>query len=170
MLSRRVIRIVKSSSRLFSTANRAVVYTQTGNPSDVLSVLTYPPLPGPGRNTVNVRFLLAPINPADINVIEGVYPSKPTPNSDLNVSGKGSKEQPVLIGGNEGLAEVTDVGEGVTTLKRKDWVVMGGPQFGTWSTCRNIDAANLIKIPNAEGLSEVHGATMTVCSQPSPCF
>ncbi|KAK0238780.1 hypothetical protein EDD85DRAFT_951005 [Armillaria nabsnona] len=145
--------------RSFSTSrprsNRAIVYSQNGNPAEVLSAMTFPKLDPPRPSTVNVKFLLSAVNPADINVIEGVYPAKPQ-----LVQGTGSEG--VYIGGNEGLAIITAVGEGVDSVKPNDWVISTKAQAGTWTAVKNISAEELLKIPNPEGLSEVHGATMTV--------
>jgi trans-2-enoyl-CoA reductase len=133
-----------------------------------LSVITYPSLPPPTPGTVNIRFLLSPVNPADINVIEGVYPARPTLTSSLAESGKGSKESPVFIGGNEGLAMVTAVGGNSVGLQVGDWVVMVKQQAGTWTTSQNVKAHDVVKIPDRQGLSEVHAATITVNYLPSP--
>ncbi|KAJ7634188.1 hypothetical protein DFH06DRAFT_1272282 [Mycena polygramma] len=124
-------------------ANRAIVYTQNGDPSQVLSALTYKSLPAPRPNTVNIKYLLAPINPADINVVQGVYPAKPS----LTPLGDGD---PVFVGGNEGLAEVTQVGTGVSGLATGDWVIiMNKAQAGTWSSSRNVDAMDILKLPRS---------------------
>lgn len=72
---------------------------------------------------------------------------------------------PVYIGGNEGLAEVTDIGNEVTTLKKGDWVVMTKQQAGTWATTRNIAVNDVLRVPKSQGdlkLSQVHGATISV--------
>jgi mitochondrial enoyl-[acyl-carrier protein] reductase / trans-2-enoyl-CoA reductase len=161
-------------ARLFSTsarvqANRAIVYSQNGKPADVVRALTVPSLTMPAApQTVNVRFVLSPINPADVNVIEGVYPSKPQPSSFPGVRGD------VFVGGNEGLAEVTNVGEGVRGLQRGDWVVMKASQVGTWRSVANLREEQLLKVPRLEGLSEVNAATMmvrlSVCPMPPPYF
>lgn len=147
------------SSRHFSTsfarfANRAVVYTDNGSPQSVLSVVTYPSLPAPPPHTINVRYLLAPINPADVNVVEGVYPAKPT-RTALRDSGDS-----VFVGGNEGLAEVTGVGEGVEGVKVGEWVVSGKQQCGTWRSSANLEGKDVIKVPKT--VSEVAAATITV--------
>lgn len=59
--------------RCFSWASRrAVVYSANGDPAQVLSVKRIPPLSDyvpPGH--VGIRFLVSPINPADLNVIQG---------------------------------------------------------------------------------------------------
>lgn len=141
-------------------ANRAVVYNAPGAPKSVLSVVTYPDLPSPPAQSLNVRYILSPVNPSDINVVEGVYPAKPTL-TDALVPGH-KLERPVYVGGNEGLAEVTEVGSGVQGVRKGDWVVMAGQQLGTWSSARTLKAEDVIKVPS--GLSEVNGATMTVRS------
>ncbi|KAF9238699.1 hypothetical protein BU15DRAFT_47489 [Melanogaster broomeanus] len=148
------IRAFRTST--FLLGQRAIVYTKHGDPSSVLSSVTFSDLPPPPPKSVNIRFLLSPINPADINVIEGVYPAKPTPSNDLS-----SDEHPAFVAGNEGLAEVVAVGEGIVDLKERDWVVMTKPQIGTWASGRNVDAEDVLKVPSS-GLSEVQAATLTV--------
>lgn len=143
---------------------RAVVYTTNGRPSETLRILSFPSLSPPAPNTLNIKYLLSPINPSDINVIEGVYPAKPSRRTNLTENGLGSKESPVFIAGNEGLAEVQDIGDGVKGFKKGDWVVMVKPQAGTWSTEENVQETDVIRIPEVGGskISEVHGASMTV--------
>lgn len=149
-------RSFSASSQRF--ANRAVVYSSPGDPKSVLSILTYPDLPPPAPHTLNVRLVLSPINPADINVIEGVYPSKPLHTDEL---ARGHKlDGPVHLCGNEGLAEVTEVGSGVDDFEKGDWVVMAGQQLGTWNSARTLRAEDVIKVPKDVG--RVNGATITV--------
>ncbi|EJF64206.1 NAD(P)-binding protein [Dichomitus squalens LYAD-421 SS1] len=133
--------------------DRAVIYAENGNPAEVLRVKSYDPLPPPPPGSVNIRFRLSPINPSDINVVQGVYPAKPT---QQHVSG-----EDVFIGGNEGLAEVVDVGSNVDGLHKGDWVTLGKAQFGTWASTRVISAEDVIKLP-AGGFSEVNAATINV--------
>ncbi|KAJ6518616.1 hypothetical protein C8R45DRAFT_884592 [Mycena sanguinolenta] len=144
------------ASPIRRSINRAIVYTQNGDPAQVLSALTYKPLPPPPSETVNIKYLLAPINPADVNVVQGVYPAKPSLTSLVD------GHPDVFVGGNEGLAEVTQVGSGVSGLAVGDWVVMTKSQAGTWSSSRNVGAKDVLKLPRVDGLTEVHGATITV--------
>ena len=60
--------------------------------------------------------VMAPINPADINMIEGVYPIHP------NLP---------AVGGNEGVGKVVEVGKNVKNLAVNDMVIPGRPGFGT---------------------------------------
>ena len=51
---------------------RAARYHRTGNPSEVVQ-LDEMALPEPGPGEVRVRMLWAPVNPADLNMLEGKY-------------------------------------------------------------------------------------------------
>jgi hypothetical protein len=148
------VRLLSTSARV--QANRAIVYSQNGPPAEVVRAFTIPALPAPPPQTVNVRFILSPINPADVNVIEGVYPSKPQASSFPGVQGD------LFVAGNEALAEVTSVGSGVKSLQRGDWVVMKASQVGTWRSAANLLEGQLLKVPRLAGLSEVNAATMMV--------
>ncbi len=54
----------------------AAVYETHGKPADVLQVKKLPrPVPAPDEVLVEMR--AAPINPADLNAIEGKYPVRP---------------------------------------------------------------------------------------------
>lgn len=97
-------------------------------------------------------------------MIEGLYPSKPQPSSFPEVQGE------VFVGGNEGLGEVTSVGEGVKSFKRGDWVVMKDPQVGTWRSAANVREGQVLKVPRLEGLSEVNAATMMVNPATAYCL
>lgn len=70
-------------------------------------------------NEVCVRMLAAPINPSDINRIEGVYPVRPTLPA---------------VGGYEGVGEVHAIGPAVKSLSPRDWVIAFPPTSGTWQT------------------------------------
>jgi len=148
------VRSFRTSTTHFG--QRAVVYSRNGDPFTVLSAVSFPNLPPPAPGTANVRFLLSPINPADINVIEGVYPARPSPSTDLSSDGS-----PVFVAGNEGVAEILSVGDGVTNLKERDWVVMTKPQMGTWTSSRNVRAEDVLKV-DSSALNAVQAATLTV--------
>jgi len=147
-------RIAQPFRRRFSAsaallANRAIVYTANGPPP---SALTFPSLHPPPANTLNIKYLLAPVNPADINVIEGVYPSKPSL-TRLN-------DEDVFVAGNEGLAQITGVGSRVKGFEKGEWVVEGKQQSGTWRSGANVKVEDVIKVP--KGASEAGAATITV--------
>ena len=149
------------STTAYTNVNRAVVYSGNGPPSSVVHAMSYPALPSPSPGTLNLRMLLAPVNPADINVIEGVYPSKPSPSTFPASPDSG---MPLYVGGNEGVAEVQALGSGTESsgIQVGDWVILTRPQSGTWSTSRNVGIQSVLKVPRRKGLTVVHAATMTV--------
>jgi NADPH:quinone reductase-like Zn-dependent oxidoreductase len=113
--------------RLFSTtpihyAHRALVYGGKGEPSAVIRAVSFPTLAPPPPKGLNIRVLAAPVNPADVNVIQGVYPDKPSPAIPEIQSAAGAKgDDKVYVGGNEGIAEVVSVGSAVQGVSKGDW-------------------------------------------------
>ncbi|KAF3901906.1 Zeta-crystallin [Orbilia brochopaga] len=108
-------------------------------------------------DNITVKFLASPINPADINQIEGVYPSKPRFTESLG-TGENS-----AIAGNEGLVEILSCGSKVDpSIRPGQWAIMAGPGFGTWRTYASAKASDLITLPNKEGISPVQAATVSV--------
>jgi len=124
-------------------------------------------LSAPQGSSANVRFLASPINPADINLIQGTYGSGPKMTTDLSTS------QPAAVPGNEGVAEITAIGDDPTTslgekLQVGDWVIMSSPGFGTWRTHAQGSVKSFVKI-SAEarngGITPVQAGTVSV----NPC-
>lgn len=116
--------------------------TAFGQPSESLRVSEIPSLP-PGEGEVLLDMLAAPINPADINVIEGTYGDLP--------------ELPATIG-NEGVGRVVAVGPGVASLRPGQLVLP--MTFGTW--CSQMVAKADAVIPLPEGPDPVQAAMLTV--------
>eukprot|EP01113_Clastostelium_recurvatum_P039307 TRINITY_DN598_c0_g1_i2.p1 TRINITY_DN598_c0_g1~~TRINITY_DN598_c0_g1_i2.p1 ORF type:complete len:368 (-),score=109.35 TRINITY_DN598_c0_g1_i2:39-1115(-) len=106
-------------ARSFATArdNNVVRYSASGSPQAVLKVEKEQVPSSLSGNEVLVKMLAAPINPADINMIEGVYGVKP--------------ELPA-IAGLEGVGEVSKVGSSVKGLQVGDRVIPAKAGFGTW--------------------------------------
>jgi trans-2-enoyl-CoA reductase len=140
------------------TQAKALVYSKYGEPQDVLSLHGHSISPAAGTNVV-IRMLVAPINPADVNQIQGVYPSKPGLDTALGTS------EPAAVAGNEGVAEVISTGSGVKSLSKGDWVIMKYTSQGTWRTHMDIDESKLLKIDNKEGLTPLQVGTVSV----NPC-
>ncbi|KAF9378409.1 mitochondrial 2-enoyl thioester reductase, partial [Podila verticillata] len=115
-------------------------------------------------DAVQVQFLASPINPADINQVEGVYPLKPAMTTQLyspsSSSSSSSHLPPVAVGGNEGVARVIRVGANIPQeqLKVGDWVVMGSAGLGTWRTHGNFKATDLTRITERAGRTGKDGA------------
>ncbi|TXG73946.1 hypothetical protein EZV62_002525 [Acer yangbiense] len=106
-----------------SPPSKAVVYDREGAPETVTKVIELPAVEVK-ENDVCVKMLAAPINPSDINRIQGVYPVRP---------------QVPAVGGYEGVGEVYSVGSAVTGVAPGDWVIPSPPSFGY---LRSIDDRN----------------------------
>ena len=109
---------------------KAAVYETHGNPAEVLRVVEIP-LPAPQPNEVVVKMTAAPINPADLNSIEGKYPIKaPLPATP----------------GMEGAGVVIEVGAAVRDFKPGTQVILPH-SFGTWREIAVIAADKLVAAP-----------------------
>ncbi|KAF9665469.1 hypothetical protein SADUNF_Sadunf16G0126000 [Salix dunnii] len=106
------------SSLLTSPPSKAVVYERHGPPDAVTRVIEMEGVEVKEKD-VCVKMLAAPINPSDLNRIEGVYPVRP----------------PLpAVGGYEGVGEVLSVGSAVKHLSPGDWVIPSPPSSGMWQT------------------------------------
>ncbi len=70
------------------SASRAICFDQYGAPSEVLALKDMPLSP-PSPDEVTVEMLLCPINPSDINYIEGRYGIKPSLPAIAGLEGTG---------------------------------------------------------------------------------
>lgn len=109
-----------------------VRFHRTGPPAEVLAVEEFEP-GGPGPGEVRLRLRAAPVNPADLNYIEGRYGVQPT-----------LPEVP----GMEGAGVIEAVGTGVAELALGD-AVIGRARLHSWTEARCLPAAELWKIPAA---------------------
>ena len=135
---------VHSSSNLSSP--KSLVYAEHGDPAKVLQRVDSPVIPSQLKdNEVLIRMLAAPINPADINTIQGVYRLLP---------------KLPAVGGTEGVGEVMQVGKAVAELQTGDWVVPAVASFGTWRMVTVCSSSEVMKIPN--DISVVSAATLAV--------
>src|SRR6184192_1396550 len=107
------------------------IYSAHGNPADVLRVESQPwPTPGPDEVVVEMR--AAPINPADLNAIEGKYPGK--------------REVPA-VPGFEGSGTVSALGENVSKRTIGSLVILPH-DFGTWREACAVRAEQLVVVPS----------------------
>lgn len=82
-------------------------FDRTGPPSEVLRLAPHT-LPALDGHDVRVHMRYSPVNPADLNFIEGTY---------------GRQAHPPCIPGHEGVAQVEEVGPKVTSLQKGDLVI-----------------------------------------------
>lgn len=121
----------------------AAIYETHGKPTEVIQVRELPrPVAGEGEVIVEVR--AAPINPADLNAIEGKYPVRP--------------ELPATPGF-EGSGFVTELGAGVADLKVGTQVLLPH-DAGTWREALAVPADKLVAVP--EELDPVQTAMLKI--------
>lgn len=122
---------------------RAAVYDTHGNPVEVLKVVEQP-WPTPATDEVIVRMKAAPLNPADINAIEGKYPIRPilpaTP-------------------GMEGAGVVAELGGEARDVKVGDLVILPH-NLGSWREACAVKAEKLVVVP--AGIEPVQAAMLKV--------
>jgi trans-2-enoyl-CoA reductase len=122
---------------------KAVVYERHGNPPDVLRVETQP-WPKAATGEAVVQMLAAPINPADLNQIDGKYPVRfPLPATP----------------GFEGAGLVVDVGKNVKDLAVGALVILPH-NLGTWREAAAVKAGELVTVPPA--IDPVHAAMLKI--------
>jgi trans-2-enoyl-CoA reductase len=119
------------------------VYERHGNPADVLHVESRPwPKPATGEAIVKMR--AAPINPADLNQIEGKYPVR--------------AELPATPGF-EGAGVVIDIGANVTNIGPGALVILPH-NVGTWRDAVAVKADELVVVP--AGIEPVYAAMLKI--------
>src|SRR3954468_1945983 len=121
----------------------AAVYETHGNPADVLRVDTRP-WPTPAANEVVVKMSAAPINPADLNQIEGKYPAR--------------AELPATPGF-EGAGVVVELGADVHGLTSGTLVILPH-NVGTWRDAVSVKAEDLVVVP--DGIEPVQAAMLKI--------
>jgi mitochondrial enoyl-[acyl-carrier protein] reductase / trans-2-enoyl-CoA reductase len=121
----------------------AAVYETHGNPADVLRVESRP-WPTPAADEVVVKMSASPINPADLNQIEGKYPVRP--------------ELPATPGF-EGAGAVVELGTGVKGLTSGAVVILPH-NVGTWREAVAVKAEELVVVP--EGIEPVQAAMLKI--------
>ncbi|RKO93607.1 hypothetical protein BDK51DRAFT_21152 [Blyttiomyces helicus] len=145
--------ILPRRSHSVASSSPALAYKSYGPPDKVIRLDTIP-LPPLVASTVQVRVVAAPVNPADINQIQGTYPSKPN-----------FVEPYGAVGGNEGLLQVVAVGPDVKGLKVGDFALPLSKAFaGTWRSQAQCQPDDLMRI-DIDGVSPIIAATISV----NPC-
>ncbi len=121
----------------------AAVYETHGNPADVLRVESRP-WPTPAAGEVIVKMRAAPINPADLNQIEGKYPVRAELPATPGFEGAG-----IVV---DGAADVKDLSD--------DALVILPHNTGTWRDAVAVKADELVIVP--AGIKPVHAATLKI--------
>ncbi|KAK1750280.1 alcohol dehydrogenase [Echria macrotheca] len=143
------------------TQAKSLVFSKFGEPSDVLHLHTHSISPTLPDGAVLLRALAVPVNPSDVNTIQGTYGVKPSFSPLLGTP------EPSAIPGNEGCFEVVAVGPHVKTLRRGDWAIPATTGFGTFRTHAVAPDADRTVLPihDTAGLTPAQVATVSV----NPC-
>jgi len=133
-----------------SSTNVVARYRNNGNPKDVIKLEPEARV-SPSEKDVEIKMLFSPINPGDINVIQGSYPRQ---------------QKLPSICGSEGVGEVVRVGSQVSKLKVGDVVLPIKEGFGTWrkfATCKESDVFP-VKVPEDVPLEYIASASINVAT------
>jgi mitochondrial enoyl-[acyl-carrier protein] reductase / trans-2-enoyl-CoA reductase len=122
---------------------KAIVYERHGNPAEVLQIQTQS-WPKQEAAEAIVAMRAAPINPADINAIEGKYP--------------GRREVPA-VPGFEGAGVVVEVSADVSTITKGALVILPH-NIGTWREALAVKASELVAVPPE--IEPVHAAMLKI--------
>jgi trans-2-enoyl-CoA reductase len=126
-----------------SKSLKAAIYETHGIPAEVLRIVEQA-WPEPTPNEVVVRMAAAPINPADLNAIEGKYPVRPTLPATPGMEGSGA---------------VVEVGSAVRNLDVGALVILPH-SLGTWREACAVPAEKLVVVP--DGIEPVQAAMLKV--------
>ena len=122
----------------------AAVYETHGNPPDVLNVESRP-WPAPAAGEAVVKMCAAPINPADLNQIEGKYPIRGQLPATPGFEGAG-----IVVEGAPG--DASSVPEGALVILPHN--------IGTWRDAVAVKADELVVVP--KGIEPVHAAMLKI--------
>jgi mitochondrial enoyl-[acyl-carrier protein] reductase / trans-2-enoyl-CoA reductase len=121
----------------------AAIYETHGKPAEVLQVREVS-RPRAGEGEVVVAMRAAPINPADLNAIEGKYPVRPTLPATPGFEGSGF---------------VSEVGVGVSNLKVGAQVILPH-DAGAWRESIAVKADKVIPVPR--GIDPIQSAMLKI--------
>ncbi|KAL8792021.1 MAG: hypothetical protein Q9195_005362 [Heterodermia aff. obscurata] len=136
------------------TQAKALVYPKNGSIPDVLNLHTHSISP-PHSTLLTLRTLSAPLNPADINQIQGTYPTAPPFTTSLGTP------TPHAVPGNEACFEVLSAGSNAKSVKKGDWVIPRATGLGTWRTHLQCEEDKIVRV-DKEGLDSKQVATVNV--------
>uniref|UniRef100_A0A8R1IYS0 Enoyl-[acyl-carrier-protein] reductase, mitochondrial n=1 Tax=Caenorhabditis japonica TaxID=281687 RepID=A0A8R1IYS0_CAEJA len=112
--------------------SHAVVYKKFGDPRKVLELDTLKIPAEPEKEQCLIEWLASPVNPLDINRVEGNY---------------AFREEPPVIGGTEGVGRVVKAGPN-SRFRAGDHVTVFSATTPFWAEYGVIDDDELVKVDN----------------------
>ncbi|XP_067675917.1 enoyl-[acyl-carrier-protein] reductase, mitochondrial-like [Haliotis asinina] len=116
-----------------SLTSHQIIYKKFGDPRQVLEKTEVQVQTSVQKDEVLIKMLMAPVNPSDINMIEGTYFIRPP--------------LPAVVG-NEGVGEIIGKGEAVSDLNIGDWVIPADSGWGTWRSYAVAPRSTVFKVAN----------------------
>jgi NADPH:quinone reductase-like Zn-dependent oxidoreductase len=110
--------------------SRSIIFNEFGPPESVLSIIEEE-VPEPRAGEVLIRTEASPINPADLNIIEGKYPKRP--------------ELPA-VPGMEGVGVIASIGPEVSAFAVGDRVLVPHGN-GAWREYLTVPASGVYAVP-----------------------
>ncbi|CAL8113652.1 unnamed protein product [Orchesella dallaii] len=133
---------------IFPVSGHRLSYNEYGEPSIVVRK-ERASIDEVKEGQILVKMLAAPVNPADINTIQGTYAIKP-------------KQLPA-VPGNEGVGVVVR-SDPASGLKSGDWVIPATPGIGTWQAYVLGNNSDFIKIPSNIPLASAATISVNPCT------
>ncbi|XP_071113909.1 enoyl-[acyl-carrier-protein] reductase, mitochondrial-like [Haliotis cracherodii] len=128
-----------------SLTSHQITYNKFGDPRQVLEKTEVQLQTSVQKHEVLIKMLMAPVNPSDINMIEGTYFIRPP--------------LPAVVG-NEGVGEIIGKGSSVSDLDIGDWVIPADSGWGTWRSYAVAPRSTVFKVAN--DIPVVSAATLLV--------
>ncbi|MBE9554115.1 MAG: 2-enoyl thioester reductase domain-containing protein, partial [Proteobacteria bacterium] len=125
---------------------KIVRFTEFGPPDQVCECVEVEDCGAPGAGEVVVEIMASAINPADLLMIEGLYPG-PTPPAALGIEGAG---------------RIAALGPGVDGLRQGDHVMV--MERANWAERVRVPAARVLRVPSALSFND---AAMLKANPPS---
>lgn len=135
-----------------------------GEPAQVLEYVSLPDVndeepPSYLEDAVRVQMWDAPLNPADINTIQGKYPSAfQEKDEDRDRIHKSRFEPGMTVAGSEGWGRVTNIVGDSGSVKVGDVVVLGQSGIGTFRSSFWTPASSVLPLEQGHQLKEVLGS------------
>lgn len=148
-------------------------YASHGEPSSVLQYAHLADIsddepPSYLEDAVRIEMWHAPLNPADINTIQGKYPSPFDDDKYSNTVNRirSSRFEPgMTVAGSEGWGHVTNIVGDSNGIKVGDAVVVGQPGLGTFRSSFWADATSVLPLSQGHELMELFGSQAATVPQ-----
>ncbi|XP_068146263.1 LOW QUALITY PROTEIN: enoyl-[acyl-carrier-protein] reductase, mitochondrial-like [Drosophila tropicalis] len=138
----------RTLGRSMSVLAKALQYEHHGEPLDVLQLVERK-VEKPKNKQVLVNILASPINPVDVNIIQGRYPIKP---------------KLPTVAGSEFVGKIIDIGGEVKGLQNGQHVIPLVNTAGAWSTHTIYEEDQLLVVSEKVGLAEAATIYINPCT------